>query len=94
MQHSADQHYKRLSIVAESTDLVRARQKAVVSRLQPSHPYPPAAAPSAAASRGWWRQGTLPLLPAPQNVFHGHYLGDRGLSAVSSSYVRPLQLSR
>ena len=33
MQHSADQHYKRLSIVAEPTDLVRARQKAVESRL-------------------------------------------------------------
>ena len=33
MQHSGAQHYKRLSIVAEPTDLVRARQKAVESRL-------------------------------------------------------------
>ena len=33
MQHSAAQNYKRLSIVAEPTDLVRARQKAVESRL-------------------------------------------------------------
>ena len=68
MQHSGAQHYKRLSIVAEPTDLVRARQKAVESRLhhlilillpQP----PPHQAPHCCA---YMQVQILRLLPKPQ----------------------------